>query len=61
MIYVTCDLHGGNSSYHFSSAQFKPAKEDHVITHTCPVNQKPYFFKLNRIKDPTGFGNHASS
>ena len=31
MIYVTGDLHGGNSSYHVSSAQFKPAKRGDIV------------------------------
>ncbi|MBK5275554.1 MAG: metallophosphoesterase [Desulfuromonadales bacterium] len=31
MIYVTGDLHGGESSYHVSSAQFKPAKRGDIV------------------------------
>jgi hypothetical protein len=31
MIYVTGDLHGGDSSYHVTSAKFKPAKRGDIV------------------------------
>lgn len=31
MIYVTGDLHGGESAYHVSSAMFKPAKRGDIV------------------------------
>jgi hypothetical protein len=28
-------------------------KVDHVITHTCPTSQRPFFLKNSRVPDPT--------
>ncbi len=28
-------------------------KVDHVISHTCPLSQRPYFCRAGRIPDPT--------